>query len=218
MTQYEQQAIERTEKTWSGSRIGRAGFAGLLGGVLFVLYAIPDVLNQAMFSGESQLARIYSLVIVVPLALILLGVLGAHAYHKGSYGRLGTIGYGMSTIGLVMMVLAEFSGWIDPDLFFGIQDGWFILFVLSLFILVLGGGIPFGLAMRRAKKLPALGPTILAVALPVCVVGFAALESIGFDGTPFVAVTTVYGVAWAILGYHLWTRRVETPIDEAALQ
>lgn len=216
MVQYDQQTGEQPTKTWPIYRTRQAGLAGLLGGASFILYAIPDVIDQATFSGMSQLARVYSFLLVVPLVLMLFGVLGVHAYHKGAYGRMGTIGYGMSTIGLVIMILTELYGVSSAAAY--AEEGWFMIFVVSLFVLVLGGGLPFGLAMRRAKKLPALGPTILAVALPVCVAGFAGLLAIGFEGTPFVVITTVYGAAWAILGYHLWTQPTAASIAETAPQ
>lgn len=212
MVQYDQQTVEQPTKAWPIYRTRQAGLAGLLGGASFILYAIPDVIDQATFSGMSQLARIYSFVLVVPLILMPFGVLGVHAYHKGVYGRLGTIDYGMSTIGPVILILTELYGVSSAAAY--AEEGWFMIFVVSLFVLVLGGG----LAMRRAKKLPALGPTILVVALPVCVAGFAGLLAIGFEGTPFVVITTVYGAAWAILGYHLWTQPTATPVAETAPQ
>lgn len=184
-------------------RVRRYGLAGLVGGVLFALYAIPDLVDPGRFSGTGPLAMVYGFSIVVPLALMAVGLVGLHAWLRERTGRLERVGYYLSLPGLALAVTFDAYGYLVTGgsfTLFGIPDGAFVGFVLSLLLAIVGSSL-VGIAALRAGVRPRAGVGLLAASvlgIPLLVV----LSGTAI-GTPFVALTAPYGLAWAVLGYEL---------------
>lgn len=194
-------------------RTGQLGLAGMLGGLLLAVYGIPDVLDPATFSGSSATATVYGLLLVVPMVGVLAGVVGLRRYHEDTFGRLGRWSAAAVAVGLVLVVLALLWGYgVTGGTFalFGVPDAVFVVMVLSLLVLVLGGSIPLGYATYRAGRLPPAAPLALLASVPLGFAAFAVLLSVFESGGPFVGLLFPYGVAWTLLGHRLW-RGAESP-------
>lgn len=185
------------------------GLVGLLGGAILAVYGIPDALDPGTFSSTGATAVLYGQILVIPLIFLLVGVIGLHWFHEDTYGRLGRWSFYAVALGLVLMVSMAFYVYVITrgrfDLF-GIEDGAFMVFILSYFVLVLLGSIPLGVACYRAGVLPTIGPLLLTLAGPVGFGIFVVLAAVLNWGGPFIGVTTPYGIAWVVIGYQLWTR------------
>lgn len=183
------------------------GLVGLLGGAIFSVYAIPDAFDPETFSGTGDTAVLYGHVLLVPLIFFLVGVVGLHRYHKDTYGRLGRASFYAVASGLILMISGFFYGYVlrrgQFDIF-GIEDGAFIVSMLSFFVLVVLGSIPLGYATYRARLLPSVAPLALILSVPI---GFATLAVTNAYG--FVGLVTPYGLGWVILGYYLWSHPEE---------
>ena len=193
-------------------RVGLFGLAGGVGGALFALYAIPDLVDPGTFSGSGRTAFVYGAFLVVPLALMLIGLVGLHARLRAETGRLERAGYALSLFGFGVALLAELYGYGvaggEFDLL-GIGDGYFVVFVLSLFV-VLAGSALVGVAGWRAGVEPRPGFALFAASVLGVPLLFVLSETA--IGTPFVALTVPYGTAWALIGFHLWS---EAPRDQS---
>lgn len=202
------------------TRVRQYGMAGLVGGVLLALYTIPDLIDPETFSGTGPMPPgsvrwVYGAFTIVLLVLMLLGLLGLHARLRLETGRLERIGYYVSLLGFVAAILAELYGYglvetgFDP---FDIGDIYFIVFILGLFILIVGSAL-IGAAGLRAGVGPRVGFALFV--LSVLGIPLVFVLSDTAIGTPFVAIALPYGAAWTVVGYHLWSEpepaRVGTP-------
>lgn len=187
------------------ARVRQYGMAGLVGGVLLALYTIPDLIDPGTFSGTGSLALVYGAFIIVPLVLMLLGLLGLHARLRLETGRLERLGYYVSLLGFVAAILAELYGYglvetgFDP---FDSGDIYFIVFILSLFALIIGSAI-IGVTGLREGVGPRVGFALFLLSLLGIPLVFVLSDTA--IGTPFVAITLPYGAAWTVVGYHLWS-------------
>lgn len=181
----------------------------MLGGALLAVYGIPDALDPGTFSGTGPIAMMYGQFLMIPLIFILIGAIGLHRLHRGTYGRLGRWSFYSVAFGLVIMVTSSFYGYVITGgtfELFGIRDGAFIVFILSFFTLVLLGSIPLGYAYYRANVLPSIGPVLLVLSIPVGFSLLVVLDAVLNWGGPYVGLVTPYGIAWLVLSYQLWSR------------
>jgi len=74
------------------------------------------------------------------------------------------------------------------------------------------GAIPLGIALWRARAASRPGALLLIIALPVGLPGTIALEAVGFEDSAGLALTVLYGGAWVMLGYRLWSEE-GTPVQ-----
>lgn len=192
------------------ARIRQYGMARLVGGVLLALYTIPDLIDPETFSGTGPMPPgsvrwIYGAFMIPLLTLMLLGLLGLHARLHPKTSWLERLGYYVSLLGFVAAILAELYGYglvetgFDP---FNIGDIYFIVFILSLFILIIGSAL-IGVAGLRAGVGPRVGFVLFVLSIFGIPLVFVLSDTA--IGTPFVAITLPYGVAWAVVGYHLWS-------------
>lgn len=186
-------------------RVRGYGLAGALGGALFTLYTVPDLIAPETFSGTGPVAYVYGASMVLLLASMLVGLVGLHVRLRPETGRLERAGYYVSLAGFVTALLAELYGYglvetgLDP---FGTGDVYFIVFILSLFAAIVGSAL-VGVAGLRTGVEPRIGFALFA--LSVLGIPLVFVLSDTAIGTPFVAITVPYGVAWTVVGYHLWS-------------
>src|SRR5919199_280025 len=93
-----------TSPTW----IRWSGFAALLGGLVWI---ISWLLNSQTAEGnravlgftEGNLRAILNL----PLLLLLAGLLGHYRLHAGRAGKLGILGFGLTLLGMVLLLVGN---------------------------------------------------------------------------------------------------------------
>lgn len=192
MTHYEQQHVQSvTSRHW----LQAAGIAALVGGFLWAIAPLRlAVLPEASLPGTMDF-QLYAAISTAISVLLLVGVVGLHLHYRDSYGWIGRSGAAMIFIGHVFVILPSSLG-----------DVGFIGAMIAAL-----GGIPLGIALWRRTTAPRLAATLLIATLPIGLPITVALESVGFEllGIPLsvgVVLTGIYGAAWVILGYHLWTR------------
>ena len=170
------------------------GLAAMLSGVLLVAKGLAIVVSNADPS-------------FVPPATLLfaLGMVGLHARLRGDGGPLGTAGVllawvalaasAVNLIGLALSIPAPG----DPDAPTLLQ-----ITYMAAFLAILLGLLALGIAVLRARVMPApWGAVPLAVGVlwfPLQGVGFAISDGVGL---------VLGGLAWALLGYVLWSQSGE---------
>lgn len=178
--------------------VRRFGMVGSVGGVLLLLYAIPDLVSPGTFSGTGSVAVAYGLVLLGILLMLLVGVVGLHERLRDHTGRLERVGYYAALVGFAVAIVSDVHLYAVA----GGDAPTFITFILGYLVVLVGSAL-VGIAGWRADALPRSGAVLLAVA-PLGIPGVFLLAGTSI-GTPFVAVTVPYGAAWVVVGRHLWT-------------
>jgi hypothetical protein len=200
-----------------------SGLASLVGGVLLVILSIAE---SVLFGGQSDSATVMSSAwIVVEVAfvvveiLLITGLVGLYARQAEQTGILGLVAFLLALTGTVLISGVDWSAaflapWLaeiaPPEVLDAEPAGFFIVGILLTLVLLALGYFLFGLASLQAKVLPRYASVLLMVgAVLILVMGF--LE-IGFD-------LLVLGVAFAWMGYGLWSEPVAEPesIPEVAM-
>lgn len=192
----------------SSNLIRWSGLAALIGGVLLAVF---DVAESAIIGGqpESAIAGTGALIIVriaflVPVALLILGLVGLYLCQAEQTGTLGLIAFLVAFSGTMMVFGLQwsvpfFGSWlaeVAPELLDTEPGGLLAAgFVLSFLLFGLGWFL-FGLASLRAGVLPR-GAAILLV---VGAVLFIVLIMVDAPGS-----SVVFGAAVAWMGYALWS-------------
>lgn len=197
----------------SSSWIRWSGLAAVLGGALWAFWYVG-----AYFVGwgvpsnpEYDAYETYNRLMPVVLVLLLVGLAGAHALQRRTYGWLGTAGFAVASVGLGAMIAgnaAEF--WAFTEEAYGpgsLRDAAWAVFGLGMFVFY-AGSVLFGIATLRAKMLPRPGALLLLIWFPA---GFLINGLLQLAGVPeelsFSGLTGLCGVGWVILGYALWFGR-----------
>ena len=192
----------------SSTLIRWSGFAAMVAGLLyFVGYAGMAELLVPMMSnlgghvvlGLAGLATLPALV----------GVLARDARRSG---RLGTVGYILSFVGVAVFSVGNLAEGV-----FAMEFG-VVLFGVGLIILTVGV-VVLGVGLRRAKVLPAwvVWPLVVgwAAFLPVAnstvVFGFASF-------VPSLLAAGMLGVGWVAAGYALWSGRTTSARQPARVR
>lgn len=203
--------------------IRRGATAGLLGGVGWALFPWGTPFAEAEEGGTPALGQAgagiyFALLLVVPAALLLVGLTGLHAQHRGRYGRFGAVGAALTGVGLGGMVAG--LGWETVTIgFTGAESAIGHAIWMIGFLLLLPGSIVLGLAVRRARVLPRAGLAgvalmlVIPVAVAVAVVG----GMVSPDGNTgfWLGLTLPYGLVWVLLGSAMRATRVEAPARRA---
>jgi len=182
--------MKRTVTVSSDLMIRWGGLAAMLSGMLLAVKGVVILVSDADPS-------------LVPPATLLfaLGMVGLHARLAGRGGVLGTIGLiltwiaiGASTINLIAQVLGLTPARAPlPTLFQ-------VTYMLA-FLAILIGLLALGIAALRAEI---LSPPWRAVPLAVGVLWFP-LQVVGFVAPDGVEII-LSALAWALLGYVLWSQ------------
>lgn len=196
-----------TKDNWI--RYGAA--AALLGGVLFVIYAVGTALVTALNPAleESSTGHVvYHLFNVPPNALMVVGIIGLYLYlrQSGRFGKLGAVGFyicaivfAVEAVGGLAIIATELTGTFTPALDI----------IHPLVLLLMLGSILFGIATFRAGNLPRGGALMLMV-VPVLMI--ASLFALGGPQWAFTGGMALFGLGWAWLGYGLWSHQPEESI------
>ena len=184
-----------------------SAWAGLFGGLLWALFPLGELpAAQLMLTPKGSLVY-YSLGYLCATLLLLTSLQGFHALHRTSYGWLGTMGFYVS---FVALVLAFAGGALEMTKTATTSTGsilayWTVIFGFS--VLAWGSAV-LGLAITgKLHDHPSyLGGLLLSIAVPL---GFLFVFATGAAwGLEFwVWLTVPYGVAWLLLGYALLRAR-----------
>ena len=183
-----------------------SGLAGMLAAVLFAAKMWYDR-NDAPPWPTDITDR---LIFIVPL-LWLAGVAGLYARCRGHVRRLGTAGFAVALIGATMGAAGAIGMTIAQiDALWGV----FAIGTLIQFF----GLIFAGIATLRAKVFHSWSD-----ALPLVIGAMGVLfwfanpdapdlsrDMVGLLRAVRLLAVTLYGAAWALLGYRLWTERERT--------
>jgi hypothetical protein len=199
----------------SSSNLVRWGaWAGILGGLLWALFPLgelPEV--DSVLTPRGSLVC-YGLGYLLPQLLLLVGSAGLHALRKRSYGWLGSVGFFVSFVALVLVFIS--GAWEMTKIAstgVGSTVGYWTS-MMGYFLLAWGSGL-LGLAITGTPRDPPsyLGGLLLAIAVPLGLL-FAFATGDAWDFGFWVGLTVPYGVAWVFLGYALMSKRnasVERP-------
>ena len=193
----------------SSSFIRRGGLAAMVGGVLWALTPLREPLLGGRYPGD-PVFRPYNFVLLFIAVLLAVGLLAFHARYKQSYGRLGTVGVFVTFGGYALM----FFGSLPAVLFSSeglrglVRVGQDLGFLGALVAGV--GALLLGVALRQARAVLRGAALLLVISLPVGLVGTTVMATVGLEDSAGLPLTVLYGGAWAILGYHLWSEASTT--------
>jgi hypothetical protein len=189
------------------------GLAAAIGGLLWALFPLGEVIVSTHDTQPGTPAHLAAeavdwLMAVVPLLLLIVGQAALHTLHRRDYGRLGNAGFLLSLVALSLMFVG--NGWEIASITFrgsGSDVGHSVF--LAGFLLLLMGSALFGFAIVRTQRDLSwrIGGLLLVAALPLGILfgsvgGVISPETdLGF----WAAITVPYGVAWALLGYALFS-------------
>lgn len=166
----------------------------LVGGALVAVSggALFTVLNEREFEIVTPFA-------VVGFLLLVVGLWGYYASEHEWFGRLGRVSFWTMSGGTIVTAISLPIAEYGPGIVF-------IGFLLGLLITMLGA-IGFGVGMLRADVDPRAAAWLLILALPVGVPLTIAVTTyvMGEGADPWGGPMLFYGLAWVVLGYHLWT-------------
>lgn len=203
MTRYE--GHRRTKRTTSPASGWRrlSALGALIGGGLMVLVgvALLSVLNEAEFAVIDPLGTI-------AMILLAIGLPAFYLSERHWFGTLATVGFGLVAAGWIVAAVGLPVAIYGPGVAF-------LAFLIGLLVAMIGAFV-LGIAMLRsdAVTLPRSGAWLLVAALPVglpFVIVFTGYV-MGELADPWAGPLLLYGLAWAVFGYHL---RTSTPAAEA---
>ena len=153
----------------------------MLSGVAWWLQALLEL--SGVYEGGSPWLTV---LFIVAFLLLLAGMVGFRALQKGSYGRIGRVGfYAVLAAGVIILI------WNLIFLLSGSSIEW----LRSIALLgVLVGFALYGAATLQARVLPRWCGVVFIIAFPIT----ALLEAFG---------NIWFGLVWLALGYILWSQR-----------
>jgi hypothetical protein len=181
--------------------------AGMLGGLLWALFPLGDLpVASLVLTPQGSLAY-YGLGYLAPQLLLLLGLAGLHTFRRRSYGRLGTLGFLMSFVALVLTVAGGAFEMMKMVAAGTESTVGYLTLNMGFFILAWGSAL-LGLAIiATLHNLPLyLGGVLLAIGVPLGLL-FVFVGGGAWDFGFWVGLTVPYGVAWLLLGYALLAAR-----------
>jgi hypothetical protein len=179
----------------------------MLGGLLWALFPLGEAPVVDLMLTPKGLLAYYCLGYLWATLLLLTGLQGLHGFHRRSYGWLGTVGFYVS---FVALVLAFAGGAFELTKTATTSTGSTLAYwtvVMSFFTLA-WGSVLLGLAVTGKLHDPPsyLGGLLLSIAVPL---GFLFVFATGaaWDFDFWVGLTVPYGAAWLLLGYALLTAK-----------
>lgn len=161
--------------------------ASIAGGVLWSAKVILDGYAASSLSGITD-----ALFVVAPL-LMLAGLGAFHARYAERIRGMGRTGFVNAFIGLALLI-----GGFMAELTLGMEEA---TRVSSFGFLILAFGLVLlGLEVMKVEPLPRWNflPLTMGLLVPLSVVA-------GEDALLRVALSAVFGLGWAMLGYALWS-------------
>ena len=181
------------------------GIAAMAGGALWAVTPLREpVLGGGGLPGD-PIFRPYNFVLLIIAALLTLGLLALRAQYKGDTGAWGTVGVAVIFAGYALLFVGSIPAvLLSPGTLRSlIQAGQDLGFLGALIAGV--GAVPLGIVLWRARAASRLGALLLIIALPVGFIGVILVAAVGFEDIAGLPLTVVYGGAWVILGYQLWS-------------
>jgi hypothetical protein len=171
----------------------------MLGGVLWALWGVVQQLAGWGQPGTTAYERYELVNRLLPFALlpVVVGFIGLHAAQRRSYGKLGTAGFTIVLVGLILIAagnVGEFWVFSDQSYVGAGRNASWTLFLLGHLVLVIGT-LLFGIATVRAKVFPG-GAAMLFAALGLGVV------------VPFLGAV-IFAVPFVWLGYLLYSGKYQ---------
>ncbi len=192
-----------------------SALAAMLGGALWALFPfgtpIANIEEPGTLSYPLSVAY-YWLMAVIPLLLLLVGLIGLYARQRGTYGRLGKVGFPVSILALGLMFAGNAVEVASLTLLTSKSAVGHFTFLIG-FLVLLVGSLLVGLSIWRMRRDPPSrsGSLLLIGALPLgillaVVLGSLVPESdLGF----WAAIAVPFGIAWVVLGRAFRSQPVE---------
>jgi hypothetical protein len=187
------------------TRLG--GFVALLGGTLWV---VSLGLVQAVAPQLSGL-------LVGPVVFLIVGLVALRVRRATGGGVLGTIGFAVTLVGLVMLAYGSIGKLVLTGEILGLDYGPVGFTGLAPGALVAGAGAALtALSVITANVMPRLSPIPLLIgAAGVAATGGSALARQLLEGSPtdifplqvgpIAGLWALFGMGWLWLGYLLWS-------------
>jgi hypothetical protein len=191
----------------SSTLIGRlSGLATIIGGLLWALGG-PTALNADTLGIEMTGPH---LLLTLAGLCSLIGLTRLATHHARQYGRAGMLGVIVASAGVVLIIASK-----NPPLSWtSAATGWAV-FDVGISLLVVGS-LLFGIVALLVGKAWLFGAPLLAISVLgilqlvffLLMMGpFAETAYLGTLGT--VVLPILFGIAWSVLGYALWSDRSE---------
>jgi hypothetical protein len=191
------------------------GMALVAAGVLMVVATLLHPSREtatAIVASEPRLVAAHVLYTVAWL-LVLLGLPGLYAAHRGGMGRLGLVGFLTAFTGTYLIAVTGNFGFLAPVLakqspavLDSINQYLPVVIVNGLAaILFMIGYVLFGVAMIKTSTLPRWSGVLVAVGAPAHLLGFGIAQLVSTAAWPIAILGSVglgAGLAWP--GYRLW--------------
>jgi len=191
----------------SSTLIGRlSGLATILGGLLWALGG-PTALNADILGISMEGPH---LLITLAGLCSLIGLARLTTHHARHYGIAGMAGAIVASAGVVLIIASKNL----PSNTLA-EAGWDV-FYLGMLVLVVGS-LLFGTVALLVGKAWLFGAPLLAIGVLVILQlvffllmmgSFAETAYLGTLGT--VVLPILFGIAWSVLGYALWSDRSKT--------
>jgi hypothetical protein len=192
----------------SSTLIGRlSGLATIIGGLLWALGG-PTALNADTLGIEMTGPH---LLLTLAGLCSLIGLTRLATHHSRQYGRAGMLGVIVASAGVVLIIASK-----NPPLSWTSDATGWAVFDVGILLLVVGS-LLFGIVALIVGKAWLLGAPLLAIGVLgilqlvffLLMMGpFAETAYLGTLGT--VVLPILFGFAWTVLGYALWSDRSET--------
>ena len=184
-----------------------SAWAGLFGGLLWALFPLGELPVVRLVLTPKGFLAYYGLGYLCATLFLLVGLKGVHATHRRSYGWLGSAGFFVSFVALVLVFV---GGALEMTKMASTGTGSTVGYLTSTmsFLLLAWGSVLLGLAITGVlhDALPYFAGLLLAIGVPLgLLVVFVAGASRGFFFSP--GLTAPYGVAWLLLAYALLSAR-----------
>lgn len=181
------------------------GLAAILASVLEMsTSAFAGVVFPEALEPGTRDALVVGDLVVTYLVLGVVGVAAVYGGYRTVMGWTGKLGLLSIAVGAVIgIVTTVLTGSVAGNL-------------LNV-LLVFGGAALLAVGLWRIRSVPRSVPVLMGLSPVLAVAGVAAflLAPEGVLGTvAFLAVNVVWGLAWIVLGYHLW-RTPRTTADAA---
>lgn len=169
------------------------GLAAVLASVLeFGTSTLVGVVFPEAFEPGTRDALLVGDVVVTYLVLGLVGIAALYGRYGRALGRVGLVGLLSIAVGAVVGIVAT--------LVTGVVAG-----SLLNVALVFGGAALLAVGLWRLPTVPRAAPVLMGAA-PVGVAAGIVAFAVAPEAGPllFLLVNAVWGLAWVVIGYHLW--------------